>query len=50
MTKTDTDYPRITFRLNQELLEEISTLANKHEISNSKIIREALAAYLKKNK
>jgi hypothetical protein len=49
MTKTETEYPRITFRLNQETLDEIAKLAGKQEVSNSKVIKDAIAAHLKKH-
>jgi predicted transcriptional regulator len=55
MTKTKTavteaHYPRLTFRLNQETLDEITKLANKQEVSSSKVIKDALDAYLKKHR
>jgi hypothetical protein len=49
MTKTETEYPRITFRLNQETLDGIAKLAGKQEVSNSKVIKDAIAAHLKKH-
>jgi hypothetical protein len=54
MTKTKTavteaHYPRITFRLNQETLDGIAKLAGKQEVSNSKVIKDAIAAHLKKH-
>lgn len=48
--KTEKDYPRLTFRLNQEMLDEINALAEKMEISSSKVIKEAINSYLKKKK
>jgi len=50
MTRTESQYPRITFRLNQETLDEITKIAEKQEISSSKVIKDALAAYLKKHR
>jgi hypothetical protein len=47
---TETQYPRLTFRLNQETLDEITKLANKQEVSSSKVIKDALDAYLKKHR
>ena len=46
---TEALYPRITFRLNQETLDEITKLAVKQEVSNSKVIKDAIAAHLKKH-
>ena len=46
---TEALYPRITFRLNQETLNEITKLAGKQEVSNSKVIKDAIAAHLKKH-
>ena len=50
MTTQQSVYPRITFRLDQELKEKIEGLAAERETSNSRIIKEAIEAYLKKNK
>jgi len=50
MTKTEAHYPRLTFRLNQETLDEIAKLAKKQEVSSSKVIKDALEAYLKKHR
>lgn len=50
MKKTPADYPRMTIRMNQETLEEIAALADKKKVSSSKIVKQALAAYLKKHK
>lgn len=50
MKKTPADYPRMTVRMNQETLEEIAALADKKKISSSKVVKQALAAYLKKHK
>lgn len=51
MTKTQQSvYPRITFRLDQELKDKVESLAAEREISSSRIIKEAIEAYLKKNK
>lgn len=40
----------MTVRMNQETLEEIAALADKKKISSSKVVKQALAAYLKKHK
>jgi predicted DNA-binding protein len=55
MTKTKTavteaHYPRLTFRLNQETLDEITKVAKKQEVSSSKVIKDALEAHLKKHR
>lgn len=42
----ETKYPRISVRMDKEMLEKVSKLASKRKVSNSKVIKEALDYYM----